>query len=203
MSLLSQNGLVAYYPFNKNADDESINNNHGEIFGATLTSDRFNSDSSAYHFSGLDYIKILDHESLDIPNVTISVWVKFDNTSSIQLIVDKHLGSGALDSYEIWFQNNKFWGAIGNTSGFGPFISAELIPNLSEWYHLVYTYDDLTNTQKLYIDCELVATSEVLISPSTDNEPLLIGASNDQQIPKFFFKGDIDESGLSPILWTT
>ena len=35
------NGLVAYYPFNGNANDESGNGNDGTNNGATLTSDRF------------------------------------------------------------------------------------------------------------------------------------------------------------------
>jgi hypothetical protein len=34
-------GLVAYYPFNGNANDESGNGNNGTVNGATLTSDRF------------------------------------------------------------------------------------------------------------------------------------------------------------------
>ena len=34
-------GFVAYYPFNDNANDESGNGNNGTIYGATLTTDRF------------------------------------------------------------------------------------------------------------------------------------------------------------------
>ena len=43
-------GLVAYYPFNGNANDESVNNNDGTVNGATLTADRFGNASSAYSF---------------------------------------------------------------------------------------------------------------------------------------------------------
>lgn len=32
--------LVAYYPFNGNANDSSGNKNHGTVFGAVLTTDR-------------------------------------------------------------------------------------------------------------------------------------------------------------------
>ena len=52
-------GLVAYYPFNGNADDESGNGNHGTVNGATLTIDRFGNENSAYSFDGIDdYIDI-------------------------------------------------------------------------------------------------------------------------------------------------
>ena len=48
---LSQ-GLVAYYPFNGNANDESGNGNDGTVSGATLTTDRFGNPSTAYSFGG-------------------------------------------------------------------------------------------------------------------------------------------------------
>ncbi len=34
-------GLVAYYPFNGDANDESVKANHGTVDGVTLTEDRF------------------------------------------------------------------------------------------------------------------------------------------------------------------
>ena len=54
-SALSQN-LVAYYPFNGNANDESGNGNNGTVYGAQLVTDRFNVANSAYHFNGSTYI---------------------------------------------------------------------------------------------------------------------------------------------------
>lgn len=47
------NGLVAYYPFNGNANDESGNGNNGIIHGATLTTDRCGKTDSAYYFNGI------------------------------------------------------------------------------------------------------------------------------------------------------
>lgn len=48
-------GLVAYYPFNGNADDESGNGLHGTVYGgATLTEDRFGIADSAYSLDGID-----------------------------------------------------------------------------------------------------------------------------------------------------
>ena len=53
------NGLVAYYPFNGNANDASGNGNNGTVYGATLTADRFGSVASAYEFNGTNaYIVI-------------------------------------------------------------------------------------------------------------------------------------------------
>jgi sulfatase modifying factor 1 len=45
-----QEGLLAYYPFNGNAQDESGNGNHGTVQGANLAPDRYGAARSAYHF---------------------------------------------------------------------------------------------------------------------------------------------------------
>jgi len=44
-------GLLAFYPFNGNANDLSGNNNHGQVTGASLTLDRFGQQNKAYAFS--------------------------------------------------------------------------------------------------------------------------------------------------------
>ncbi len=68
-------GLVAYYPFNGNATDESGNENNGIVYGSSLSEDRFGFPNCAYSFNGIDnYIKILSNFSLK--QVTISVWIK-------------------------------------------------------------------------------------------------------------------------------
>ena len=46
------NGLVAFYPFCGNANDESGNGNDGIVNGATLTTDRFGNADNAYFFPG-------------------------------------------------------------------------------------------------------------------------------------------------------
>ena len=50
--VIPTNGLVAYYPFNGNANDYSLNANNGTVIDATLTADRFGNTNSAYQFNG-------------------------------------------------------------------------------------------------------------------------------------------------------
>ena len=45
------NGLVGWWPFNGNVNDESGNGNNGTVSGATLAIDRFGDANSAYNFS--------------------------------------------------------------------------------------------------------------------------------------------------------
>jgi len=47
-----KDGLVAYYPFNGNANDESGNGKHGISHEVLNTQDRRNKNSSAFRFNG-------------------------------------------------------------------------------------------------------------------------------------------------------
>jgi hypothetical protein len=68
------NGLVGWWGFNGNANDESGNGNNGTVNGATLTSDRFGNPSSAYLFSGSESIDI--NEMFDFQQRTTNMWIK-------------------------------------------------------------------------------------------------------------------------------
>ncbi len=50
-SYIPTDGLVGWWPFNGNANDESGNGNDGTVIGATLTTDRFGNTNSAYFFN--------------------------------------------------------------------------------------------------------------------------------------------------------
>ncbi|MBK6836670.1 MAG: T9SS type A sorting domain-containing protein [Bacteroidetes bacterium] len=78
------NGLVAYYPFNGNANDESANNNNGIVNGASLTSDRFSNPNSAYSFySSNDFIEIpTTGGQFNSQQYTISYWFKSNQSAS-------------------------------------------------------------------------------------------------------------------------
>jgi hypothetical protein len=68
------NGLVAYYPFNGNADD-AVGTNNGTVYGATLTTDRFGIPNSAYSFNGTSaYIETVNALP-DMQSASASCWI--------------------------------------------------------------------------------------------------------------------------------
>jgi hypothetical protein len=69
-------GLLASYPFNGNANDESGNGNDGTVSGATLTTDRFGNADSAYSFNSAneDHIVVNAISGLTATQ-TRSVWI--------------------------------------------------------------------------------------------------------------------------------
>jgi hypothetical protein len=87
------NGLIAYYPFNGNGQDESLNNYHGEIGTATLTTDRFGIANAAYMFNST----VSDTIGFDVPfssgNFSITYWMMPDywgdgTGNNIPMVVD-------------------------------------------------------------------------------------------------------------------
>jgi len=95
MSILSADlteYLVAHYPFNGNADDESGNGNDGTILGATFTTNRFGNENCAYYFNGSNsFIEINDSYSPDIAysDYSIVAWIKTENTGNNGRIFSK------------------------------------------------------------------------------------------------------------------
>ncbi len=76
-SIHQSGDLVAYYPFNGNADDESGFNNNGTVSGAVLVPDRHGNPSSAYRFDGVsDYISVPASSSLNFQNsISVNFWI--------------------------------------------------------------------------------------------------------------------------------
>ena len=86
-SALPTDGLIAYYPFNGNANDESGNSNNGTVNGATLTSDRNGNANSAYSFDGInDYIEI-NNPFYNNDEITFTAWF-FLNEIKYQLLIE-------------------------------------------------------------------------------------------------------------------
>jgi hypothetical protein len=60
-----EEGLIAYYPFNGDAEDATGNGNDGTVNGATLTADRSGNAESAYNFDG-------DDDYIDLPDDAVN-----------------------------------------------------------------------------------------------------------------------------------
>jgi hypothetical protein len=71
---------VAYYPFTENAYDLSGLGNHGIVYGAKLTEDRFGKSNRAYYFDGVnDYIDVKNNSILNFQEaITVSFWMRVD-----------------------------------------------------------------------------------------------------------------------------
>ncbi|MDZ7401005.1 MAG: T9SS type A sorting domain-containing protein [candidate division KSB1 bacterium] len=153
----NSDGLVAYYPFNGNANDESGNGNDGTVYGAMLTSDRLGRPQSAYEFDGIDdYILVPSSSSMNLrDSLTICAWVSFPTIppggSHILMKSDYP------DTYEYGLNLNLYNnGAISASIGGFNVVNVEGNPvNTNTWYHIVATWQ-YPGLCKLYVNGELV-----------------------------------------------
>jgi hypothetical protein len=172
-------GLVAYYPFDGNANDVSGNINHGIVHGATLTADRFGNLNSAYSFNGGSYIKVSRSSSIEPSNaITVSSWVKPNNVTQWHQVLTKRYSEhdDPWNSYIISTSNeganNKWLFAISNGASGSRVIVIDtevIVPN--EWVHIVGTYDG--SNIKLYVNGILKA--------SKDRKPRLLILTNEDR----------------------
>lgn len=185
------NGLIAYYPFNGNANDSTANNNDGTVNGATLTTDRFGDSNRAYSFNGTsNFIEVVNSASLQSPTneVSISVWVQVTDLSVINWIIDKRInvGTDPYNSYSIHTANSQ-WKAGVSTN-----VSAASAGNtaiaLNTWVHItsVYTGSKII----MYLDGIPTDSSNITGNILYSNLSMFIGKSPNNAA---YTKGKIDD----------
>ncbi len=85
------NGLVGWWPFNGNANDESGNGNNGTVNGSESTLDRFGNLNMAYNFDGVDDNIIIPHnQSLNSYPLTVNVWLKSNGDIDGGILLTKY-----------------------------------------------------------------------------------------------------------------
>jgi hypothetical protein len=98
-------GLMGYWPFCGNANDDSGNGNNGTVYGATLTTDRFGNANSAYSFDGnSNKIEVNDNSQLQLTTFSVSLWV--NATSGYSLVNKSNWSDGSLETFNIGLGTN-------------------------------------------------------------------------------------------------
>jgi len=194
-------GLVAYYPFNGNADDESGNGNNGVLVsGATITTDKNGVANRACRVNP-GFVEIADNPSLRLSSYTLSIWFKAEQ---VNMHFNCLIGKNYVVSYGLGFD---FGGSVdcpapmgitrpvrayvGNN---GYFFNTSNITCGTEWYHVVVTYNSANGDMNLYLNGNL--WENVALSPGavgTSSDPLAIGKDG------FYgdkFNGVVDEVSI-------
>ena len=192
-------GLVAYYPFNGNADDEGGNGQHGHIVNVVLAPDRFGNSNHAYDFTGTGSYVGIPAASIDnLRSGTISAWInprgltgtitakQHDSVDSQALLTIGYIphtgapGDGVPG--RIYFRGS-------NRSGQASSISTL---NTGSWYHVAVVFS--ASSAKIYINGNLDATTSGNYSGYSDlNTVNTIGGWLCPPNPSFWFDGLIDE----------
>jgi hypothetical protein len=187
-------GLVGCYPFNGDANDFSGYNNHGTVYGAILTPDRFGSPNSAYHFDGVNsYIEIQRFDWL-VPTdeFSISFWCIVNNgirshaqfqaqpdDLSDRFCISIHYNHNGVPS--------TFWD-YGDIGSGGRFDTIN-IPFISQWEHYVFVSSASQNVMMEYRNGILLKSENHHSTIVNKSRTLWIGMGS----PLLSMNGDIDD----------
>jgi hypothetical protein len=186
-------GLVAYYPFNGNANDASGNGNHG----TTNSGVSFSTGVSGYaaRFDGMSGSISVPHSStLDFTtnDFTLSAWVWSDSTGVQQVIHKGGMSGGA---------EKQFWLRLNDPPAYGliRFLTGQLSQETwigsndrsatdGRWHHIAAMRQG--QVLSLFFDGQPLANASGPVRDCSNDQALIIGK---QFIQGNFFKGSLDE----------
>ena len=186
-------GLVAYYPLNGNANDESGNEINGAVTAATFSADRFGVGNASVSFAqNPSYMKTPPTGlPLGAAKRTLSFWVLAESipASLMPAIVSYGGTENGGNAFGIGLGANArpyFWGHGVDVEG-----SSSVV--LLQWVHLVATLDD-AGSVSLFQDGRLVA-SMPSTGLATTSFGLLVGRWRDDNPEGFTsqFSGRVDD----------
>lgn len=195
-----KNGLIAYYPFNGNANDESGNENHGQLFGdigINAVSGICGFPHSALEFDGSgSYIKIEKFDTLS--SFTLSFWVKLTSHDP-QIHYSALCGPDQKGGYGFVMDNyNKLRFRVGENciERYSNHLSVDYNKNLlplSTWINIAGIYNQLENKAKLFINGEFVGETIGTINSFTLNDQYIGTDLRHPGSSQYDFRGSIDE----------
>ena len=195
-------GLVAWYPFNGNANDESGNGFNGDAHNTIATIDRNGFEDAALKFNGIEgdngSTVVIDHLMLNIgqEEYTIHLWFRPANISQISRALFNTIPHTGI---AMSFNNNNSPSYVSYLLGpadamwnyyyvHGPFNDYQT----TDWYALTLTKQGAD--YKKYINGVLESAFSAPLSENYDHDVAfrISGISADWQI----FDGDIDDVGF-------
>jgi len=179
-------GLVAYYPFNGDANDYSgKNNNPSVVNNVTSTADRFGQINGAFLFNGSSsYIQYPNQTWLNVDmtkGFTVATWFRIDALGSDYFdLIDKSHGAGDSTGWTVQGHNQDFNPRyIGFGIGYGGGGSANFqgvkvqAPDTGQWHLLAVTF--VNNNFAMYLDGSLVDSNVVVGTVANNTRDLFIG----------------------------
>jgi len=202
-SYVPTNGLVGYWPFSGNANDESGNGNNGTVNGATLASDRNGVNDAAYNFDGTeDRVEVPSSQSFSMTELSISVWFKTNNFISSSgygpTLISKRESDGWGSSFQMNLgidqSQNSCWADWSISGNGGIYYHNSVDLQNSIWTNLIYVHTG--SIVKLFLNG---AEVQSVISPGLMNSnslPLWFGGRPNAGNLSAWFNGSLDDIGI-------
>jgi len=186
-------GLIAYYPFNGNTNDESGNGHHGIAYKTISGSDRFGNQSKTFRHNGIDSKVTVNDFPVLRDNFSYSCWIKIvGNNWNNNLQSFGILGTGPTNhTWDFSYHNvDRRWDLWDATpDSWYTSYSSYTTNNLLDWTYVTVVYT--ANKKYLYVNGVLLNSKTVVLPlPYMGNNTLIIGnfqgtVSNEQAVNGF------------------
>ena len=190
----AEDDLVVHLKFDGDLNDSSGNGNHAECTYGNITFEDGIHGQSAF-FNGKSYLEIKDNDSLDLEQLTISLWAyKTDNNGLKDFIPyvvkerDEDIWAPAWELYEHWSNTPGLW--LHNSSyddELDQFFLSGRPVDIRKWYLLTATFDG--TEARIYENDTLIKKENVRGGMQATLGNLYIGIKNGE----LFFKGNMDD----------
>ncbi len=134
-------GLIAYYPLDGNANDASGNHHNGSVVGASPCTDRFGQANSALSFNGVDnYISFESAPLKELDNFSLSAWINPASINQDSMAVCMGSDDGTIgNGFEFGVSGgnslgNHLYGILGSVAWID---SGYVFPSPNTWYYVV------------------------------------------------------------------
>ncbi|MDP6754037.1 MAG: CotH kinase family protein [Verrucomicrobiota bacterium] len=190
--------LVSHWPLDGDAGDV-VGDHDGEASGGVV----FGAKGAAAHtgtaakFNGSTSTITVPHSTeLNPESFTLALWAKSSGGAGAwnSPVTSRHDLNPDSRGYLIYDSQPSgvwtFWSGNGTRSGNWQTLDGPKV-KLGQWQHIAITYDNATETKKLYIDGKLRVQQNELVAPN-DKTPFNIGSGSDYGTT-YHFEGLIDD----------
>lgn len=195
---LPKDGLVGWWPFNGNANDESGNGINGTVLGAVLTNDRSGNMNCAYYFDG-------NNSSIDFASDLYLPYGSTDRAISFFFNAKAYKHGTRFISYGKWSVNQAFdvvyaWGSTTNSGKIDVVSHTQNLRTASEfqtniWHHVIIVVS--SNVLSVYVDGKLETKQSHTYDTQLNSGVWKIGSYCDMnREDKISFNGVIDDVGI-------
>ncbi|MCP4411945.1 MAG: LamG domain-containing protein, partial [Gammaproteobacteria bacterium] len=196
--------LIAYYPFNDNANDESGNGLDGTQSNLVSIPDRFGTVNTAYEFNGSNgYVEIPTQTGFnDLHNgsdFTISIWIQRDDLTSTQQRILCNTRGGDVNgiNFHLDVRDIRFYIGVNSASNYPVFdlTWTDGYPNTNDWVHIAFTYEYnlASDHMKCYVNGQLIGSGNRVNPHGTGNADQNMNFGRYYSPALHYFDGNIDD----------
>ena len=181
-------GLVAFYPFSGNANDQSGLGNNPVANTASLTYDRFSRTNAAYVFGGAQDIQYASQTQLEtLTNLTVTCWIKTTSApgSFVGLISKANTIPVLWTGFEVGQSGNNVEVQINHNS-----FTGSVTINDGNWHAVSVVFDNDAGQVQLFVDGQLDSQFSNPVNSVNVTDPLYLGV--DRQVGSFYV-GSLDQ----------